>query len=87
MECIIQVFNRNGYYAQVFTTIELVVKTIFDAENDLDISKYVVFVGGKSVEIEMTLEGRPKMRTVIKNKDDLYAAIINKLGILPTIEE
>jgi hypothetical protein len=79
MECTLQVFNKNGYYAQVFTTIELAVETIFDAENDLDITKYVVFKGGKSVEIEMTLEGLPKMKVAIKDKEKLKAAIMNAL--------
>lgn len=80
-ECLLQSYNKDGYYGQVFTTLELVAKTIFEGQNDkFYIKKYVVFIRGKSVIIEITLEGLPKINIAIKDKESLINAIIREMN-------
>lgn len=80
-KCILQVFNKAGYHSQVFTTIELVAKTVFQGQNDIfDIKKYALFIGGRSVIIEITLEGLPKIIIALKDEETLIAVIISELS-------
>jgi len=80
-QCILQVFNKDNYHCQVFTTIELAAKTIFKGVNDkFYIKKYVVFIGGKSVQIEITLEGLPKIKCAIKDEESLINVIVKELN-------
>ncbi len=79
-QCLLQVFNKDNYHCQVFTTIELAAKTIFKGVNDkFYIPRYAVFIGGKSVQIEITMEGLPKIKIAIKDEESLINVIIKEL--------
>ena len=78
-ECLLQVFCGDQI-CQVFTTIELAAKTVFQADNDqFEMKRYTVFIDGKSVPLRMTAEGLPVIKMALKDEETLINALVRML--------